>query len=164
MTIDYGRGLTNIDHETGIRCGIISGNLIDLEDFEYNYDIVCPDCCSTLEEFPEEDDDGLLRCPKCEYETFSPDDFCPEEPSSITYEQNGYAISYSPDTNEVWVFKSPWKALANHASPCAPGAVTFPADDGDAYGYALPKEFYYNEEDMTEELTLVKGGDIKNNS
>ena len=148
MGIDYGHGVTNIDTETGIRYGIISANLIDISEFEYMYDIVCPECFSTLTDFPEEDDEGFIRCPACDHVTGDPDDFCPDEPSAVIYNQDGYSMRYDPDSNDVWVFKSPWKALAGFCSPCAPGAVYLTDKAEDAYGYCLDKGWFYNEEDI----------------
>lgn len=152
MGIDYGRGKTNIDTETGIRYGIISGNLINVEDFVFHYDIVCPNCGKLFDDMPDEDEDGLIPCNSCEVSS-CPDDFTPEEPSDILYNDNGCCLRYSADSNEVWIFKSPFKAMGSHASPCAPGAITFPGDD--AWAYCLDKDWFYNEEDVPYESQTI---------
>lgn len=142
MGIDYSRGITNIDHETGIRYGVISANYINIEDFVFHYSIICPECGTELEEFPDEDDDGLLGCSSCGYNTFNADEFYSDEPSAVTYDEDGYSLAYSLDSNDIWVFKSPFKTMAGFCSPCAPGACYLTDRSEDAWAYCLGPEWF----------------------
>ena len=61
--IDYGNGKTNVDHEKGIRYGIIHTNKLSSEvweEFEPQYSQGCPNCGNELNE-GWEDDQGEVR-------------------------------------------------------------------------------------------------------
>ena len=76
--IDYGMGISNIDHETGIRFGVISQNSISyeaLEDFEAEYPEIKHDCAD-----PETCD--------CRQD---------DEPIGFRYERDGYVLTMGTD-------------------------------------------------------------------
>ena len=103
MSIDYGYGLTNINHETGIRYGVISQRDV----VEAWGDAVaiypCDDCDC------EKDDDG------------DPVDQCEAEPICWEYKQDGYVAMDCLDS-DVIVIRSPFYTHAPLCSPCVPGA------------------------------------------
>ena len=145
MGIDYGRGLTNIDLETGIRYSVLSANYINMEDFEFYYQMACPGCGSELDELPTLDQlDDLYTCYECGYKTPMEDDFFPDEPTEIFYKDADYHMVYNPDCNEILIFKSPYQTMAGFCSPCFPGGVYLTDRTEDAYGYCLPEEWFYD--------------------
>lgn len=147
--IDYGHGLSNIDHETGIRFGIISQNDIlqawaDSSEPDYG-EPHCPKCggasvgvgssvkeigCKELEdriddilenwEHAQYDSDDYV-CEECKY-VFGSESAFPEETSTFTFEEDGYK-AFSDEHGDVWMLKSPFFTYAQFCSPCAPGAV-----------------------------------------
>ena len=99
--IDYGYGLTNIDHENGIRYGVIpSGDVLQAwaDDSEYVY--------------PE---------PESEDEDDNDPDLC-AEPIGFRYESGDYKAHQSGDDTDIFITKSPYYTFARFCSPCAPGA------------------------------------------
>ena len=78
--IDYGRGLTNIDTNNGIRYGVIAANDVGqawFDESEANYYYVCPYCDHDIGFELQE------VCPKCkkEYDAW---DFEWDEPNPIS--------------------------------------------------------------------------------
>lgn len=140
--IDYGHGLSNIDHETGIRFGIISQNDIlqawaDLSEPDYGPP-TCPKCGGNVKEIGckelEERIDDILEnwehtkhesddyvCEECRY-VFGSESAFSDEMSTFTFEEDGYK-AFSDEHSDVWVLKSPFFTYAQYCSPCAPGAV-----------------------------------------
>ena len=129
--IDYGRGMTNRNHESGIRYGVISQNEVlqvwaDSSEAVYGDEgeTKCPECGKTHEgtvgttvtcECGEEFDLELSDC---------------AEPLSFTYEKDGYKAECSDD-GDIFVIVSPYFTYAQFCSPCAPGAcyLMSPLDD-----------------------------------
>lgn len=127
MGIDYGRGLTNIDHETGIRYGVLPMHK------------VCQVWCDESEGVypdPETDD---CDCPQCghndnESHNWGDDCICDEcgehfeiqsdmlEPIAHTYSADGYECQQSGDDCDIFILKSPYYTLCQFCSPCSPGA------------------------------------------
>lgn len=66
--IDYGFGSTNVDHENGIRYGVIPANDLScwaFEAFEADYgEPCCPKCGNEVIDYDDEQHDGF-RCPGC---------------------------------------------------------------------------------------------------
>ena len=151
MRIDYGRGLTNVDHETGIRYGIIPANRVeywnDSAEFE-EVSPICPLCQGDIEDFDEEKDYPLYskygveeyQCNNCKL-SFSSDHVFPED-SNLVYNNDGYSLFQSYDDPDIWVFKSPYYTLAGFCSPCAPGAVYLTDESPDAKGYCLGHDWF----------------------
>jgi hypothetical protein len=95
--IDYGRGTTNIDPETGIRYGVINQNEV-LQAWADSADPV----------FPESENEEDI------------DDFI--EPDGYTYNDDGYICEQFADDPDIFVCKSPYYTYCAFCSPCAPGA------------------------------------------
>jgi hypothetical protein len=124
--IDYGKGLTNIDQETGIRYGVINqGEVLQAWADSSEPDYGPPTCGHCGEELPEEyadmDDREETHCPKCEEIILGTEDMYPESPIAYTYEADGY-ICQAGDDGDIFVIKSPFYTYAQFCSPCAPGA------------------------------------------
>lgn len=131
--IDWGRGMTNIDHETGIRYGVISMHEVTqawCDSSEPQYGPYCPKCgnkiAETFEKMMEvidkkEQAGKTYHCPKCK-RTLTNDDFEMSEPDSYTYEGEGYQCQQSADDPDIFILKSPFYTYCKFCSPCAPGA------------------------------------------
>lgn len=153
MGIDYGRGQTNIDNETGIRYGIIPANNVmseALSGFDYPDMLVCPECqTEILPDDPRlemENDDGMTECPQCGQLIYSErfGEWVEDYDGPLYYNDAEYALMLDSN-NDVWIFKSPYKAKAGYCSPCAPGAVYLTDKSQDDYGYALGPEWFEDE-------------------
>ena len=93
--IDYGRGMSNIDHETGIRYGVINQNKVlqawaDSSEPDYG--------------MPEENE--------------LPED---AEPLGF-YLDDGKYEAHCGDDGDIFITKSPFFTFCKFCSPCAPGA------------------------------------------
>jgi hypothetical protein len=95
--IDYGMGLTNIDHATGIRYGVIS-----------QHSVLQAWCDSAEAIYPEFDGGDM-------------DEGADAEPEGWTYEGDGYQLVDCLDS-DIMVLKSPYYTHAPFCSPCVPGA------------------------------------------
>lgn len=117
--IDYGRGMTNLDHDTNIRYGVISVN-----------DIVQAWSDSSVPVYPP-----ARQCPRCEGTGDwgdDPDDDCPtcygmaeqssDDPTEFVYVKEGYKATQSFESPYVFVVKSPYFTTCRFCSPCMPGA------------------------------------------
>lgn len=118
--IDYGLGLTNTDHKTGIRYGVISIHEITqawADSSEAFYVYYCPYCGNELKKGQD-----AKRCNSC-YKAIDPDyDFDCLEPSSFSYDGDGYICQQGNDDSDIFIIKSPFYTLCQFCSPCAPGA------------------------------------------
>jgi hypothetical protein len=116
--IDYGRGISNIDHEKNIRYGVISQNEVLqawADSSEPNYVYYCPECEREIgQEVPE-------TCPDCGHE-FDDGDFDMLEPVSW-YVDDGEYTAECGDDGDIFITKSLYFTYAQFCSPCAPGAV-----------------------------------------
>lgn len=133
--IDYGSGCTNIDHETGIRYGVIPQNAVlqmwaDSSEPDYG-EPHCPKCGNEAVPFGKADVDredytgskGSCQdyaCDDCKlywdsWEVFG------DEPLGFVLDDETYQAS-SDSHGDIWVFKSPYYTRAQFCSPCAPGA------------------------------------------
>ena len=130
MSIDYGRGLTNIDHATGIRYGVISQHSVSgdaLNDLTTEYgDPACPTCGGAVvaADAPEADADwndgkdyACLACQVCYWS----DRVFPDEPIGLSYTEDGYRLTDCLDS-DLFVLASPFYTYAPFCSPCVPGA------------------------------------------
>lgn len=137
--IDYGRGMSNIDHETGIRYGVIHHREVGeawYEESEANYgDPECPGCGGKCIEYDEdkhgdyEDKTGMkvsygcldYACEECKA-SFDIGDVMPEEPYSFSYDKDGYQAEQGYDDFDIFIMKAPYYTYCQYCSPCAPGA------------------------------------------
>ena len=132
--IDYGRGQTNRDMETGIRFGVIQADRVPYwyEESEAQYgNPTCPKCGGVVVDYDDDEHNEYecepnscsdYTCEECEY-VFDSQDAFPDEPYSFTYEKDGYLIEQSQDSPDLFILKSPFYTYAQFCSPCAPGAV-----------------------------------------
>ena len=96
MGIDYGRGLVNIDHETGIRYGVISQHEV-LQAWADESELDCTGC--DLDEF---------ECDGCDKNNFRLED--------------AEYTAFSDSMGDIFIIKSPYYTFCDYCSPCAPGA------------------------------------------
>jgi hypothetical protein len=94
--IDYGRGLTNRDHLTGIRFGVLPVN------------DVCQAWCDSSE--------AVYGNEPGDQEAGDHD-----EPIGWRYAKDGYECE-AGDSGDIFITKSPYYTYAAFCSPCAPGA------------------------------------------
>jgi hypothetical protein len=145
--IDYGRGLTNIDRETGIRYGVIPVNDVlqgwaDSAEADYGPPH-CPKCgneaglgsAADAPDFEEEeyevDGAGDYYCADCKW-AFDADECYGEEPIAFILDNGEYRAQQSGDDTDIFILKSPYYTHAQFCSPCAPGAgyLRNPVADG----------------------------------
>jgi hypothetical protein len=157
-SIDYGRGLTNIDHETGIRYGVIHANEVcqawaDSSESDYGPP-TCGKCGNEaigiddpavpdLDEDHEWDDDGRdYACAHCQ-RTFDSEDAYGCEPLAWTLDDGEYKATQGGDDCDIFILKSPFYTRAEFCSPCAPGAcyLMSPDDDG-AKAYCFGHDWF----------------------
>lgn len=120
--IDYGMGIANVDHDTGIRYGVIHQQEImqawaDSSKGDYGSEH-CPECGNKI---VAEHDNGQLFCANCQL-TLDSDDCYPEIPLAWTYDGDGYIMQQDGGDCDVFIVKSPYYTLCSFCSPCAPGA------------------------------------------
>lgn len=111
--IDYGRGLTNIDHKKGIRYGVIAMHE------------VVEAWCDVSEPY---------------YSQKHPDEF--DEPDFWQYRKEGYKI-VSTDSFDLFITKSKFYTKCAFCSPCAPGAGDIMAERLDGIkAYCLGHDWF----------------------
>ena len=145
--IDYGMGLANVDHETGIRYGVVSQNSISpdaLADMEPVYpEIEHDDDCDN------QDNEGYCSCGDL------------NEPYGYEYTQDGYALSSGTDGFGIFVTKSPYFTLAKFCSPCAPGAGSLDSpSDGGVKTYCLGADWFDSENPCPYPIYSVATGEL----
>lgn len=150
--IDYGMGQTNIDHETGIRYGVIHCNSLNqdaVSDIYDNGDDL--DYLAWREELAERlksavadvlsdygidtdeiDGEEIADSFDVEYNN--------DGPSPYLYESDGYILELGRD-GDIFVLKSPYVTKRGFCSPCAPGACHLETD-GDVLCYCLDPEWF----------------------
>jgi hypothetical protein len=135
--IDYGMGLANIDHETGIRYGVISQHSISSwalsEDMESVYaGPFCPECGNEDLVNAEDMTEAMNEWPVAKYNCadyacglceilFGSESAFSEEASGLEYNSDGYTIIDCLIT-DLMVIASPYYTHAPFCSPCVPGA------------------------------------------
>jgi len=123
--IDYGMGIANVDHETGIRYGVISeGSLDDWVSAEAEpvYDQFCPHCEHVFgeDDQPGEGEEHEYLCPHCDKE-FDNDDSWGEDAIDWEYDL-GEGVKAEHTSLGIYVVSSPYVMRCAFCSPCAPGA------------------------------------------
>lgn len=141
--IDYGRGKTNIDEETGIRYGVIPADSIsaawyDSSESDYG-EPTCPDCGNSVvgidnEAVPDLEDTNLgvdgsewwndgtdYACLNCS-KTLDSEDCFGDEAIGSTLDDGEYLAFQSGDDYDIFLTKSPYYTHSQFCSPCAPGA------------------------------------------
>lgn len=154
--IDYGNGMTNIDHETGIRYGVIRMEEVLqtwADSSEANYgQPTCPVCESECEEYDDSnaahgqaeqyEDRGCADyfCPTCKLALGNEDVFG-EAPLNYAYNEKEYSCHQSYDDPDIFIIKSPYYTLCQFCSPCAPGAGHI-MDRGDVKAYCFGHDWF----------------------
>jgi hypothetical protein len=156
MGIDYGMGRTNIDHRTGIRYGVIpiadvSQAWIDDSEADYG-EPTCPKCGNPVEDVENsdrEDIDDLPHyrrsgcddyvCESCGH-TLDSADVYGDEPLGYYIDDREYK-AFSDDHGDIMIVKSPFYALCDYCSPCAPGAGHL-HDKGDVKTYCFGADWF----------------------
>ncbi len=141
--IDYGMGLSNINHQTGIRYGVISQYDVrqawaDSSDADYG-DPHCPVCGNAVQDMSAPMDNAIdeteddyepysrygcadYRCVNCCH-TLDSSEVYGDEPLGYRYEDDGYRAECSGDNGfGIFVTESLFYTYARFCSPCAPGA------------------------------------------
>ena len=117
--IDYGRGLTNIDHKTGVRFGVISQNEC-LQAWADSSEAIFPVC---------ECGEGDCRC------------MC--DPIAYVIKDDEYFATCGED-GDIFIERSPYYTLCTYCSPCAPGA-SYLMSPGDVKAYCFGHDFFEDE-------------------
>lgn len=155
--IDYGMGQTNIDHETGIRYGVIHQHHVlqawcDGSEGDYGYPH-CPKCGNEAVDFDEDkhaDYDPLasgmccdVACEDCRIYIDASDAYGDEPIGHYLKDEEYEAVQYGDD-GDIFVTKSPYYTLCRFCSPCAPGAgyLTSP---GNVKAYCFGPDWFDNE-------------------
>jgi len=143
--IDYGRGQTNVDVETGIRFGVISQNSVtqawcDSAEADYG-EPHCPKCgteAQRLDDIDADTDDwesakydcDEYACESCEY-VFGSESAYGDEPAGWTLDDGEYKATDCLDS-DIMILSSPYYTFAQYCSPCCPGAGNLDCamDDG----------------------------------
>jgi len=153
MSIDYGRGMTNIDHDTGIRYGVIpscdcgewffetmESDGVDVDYRDWRDDLieqVQSALHGVLSDYLSKGDiDGeeILDSLQIEYPGNTGD--C----TRYEYDADGIHLQVHGD-GDVFVLKSPCFALCTFCSPCAPGAG-YLKSEGSVKAYCLPADWF----------------------
>ncbi len=171
--IDYGSGLANIDHQTGIRYGVISSHSVNpdaLDDIHQNgdnlsYKVAVDDAKSTIIAALRKPLDYLGVLPYDYRGTGSPkanaylaevansvwqsieqdwNDQYQEDNDTYRYERDGYVIETS--SLGLYIIKSPYYTFAAFCSPCCPGAGDLDTPrDGGVKTYCLGPDWFDDE-------------------
>lgn len=128
MSIDYGYGLTNINHETGIRYGVISQRDV-VEAWGDAVAIFPCDACDC-----EKDENGELIDGRN----------CDAEPIGWEYDHGGYHAMDCLDSDVIVVIRSPFYTHAPLCSPCLPGAgnLNGATDDSTFEAYCFGHDWF----------------------
>lgn len=158
--IDYGRGQTNIDTDTGIRYGVISSNSlashawneITSDGTDLDYDDAIDNLKSELSAAIK----SVLTDYSCSFdsegiaESIIDDlDLNIESTGNCTryqYSQNGLTFNVCSD-GDIFVTESPFYALCSFCSPCAPGAGHL-ATEGSIRTYCLGPDWFDSDHPM----------------
>ena len=137
--IDYGRGLTNIDTETGIRYGVISQN----EVLQAWADSSEPDYGET--------------------EGMTDEDLEFAEPLFYIFSDEEYSATCGDD-GDIFIYKSPFYTLCRFCSPCAPGAgYLMSPDDNGIKAYCFGHDWFEDEQAPYKVYDVKTGMEVKAN-
>lgn len=158
--IDYGRGITNIDHETGIRYGVIGHyEVYQAWEDSAEADYGTPSCgfCGNDatervgDDITEVDDFGArwhryeYRCTyeECAMLLTTDEVVWPDTPIAWTYSDTEYDAQQGGDDTDIFVTRSPYYTLCRFCSPCAPGAGYLTSQDEDGIkAYCFGPEWF----------------------
>lgn len=115
--VDYGRGMSYVDHETGIRYGVINQSYVGqawLEEGEPVYLYCCGECSHEI------GGEATDKCPNCGYE-FEDWYFDNMEPLGWSYRDENVTAECGDD-GDIFITTSKYFTYAAYCSPCYPGA------------------------------------------
>lgn len=141
MGIDYGRGITNIDHDNGIRYGVISQHEVlqawcdDSEPFYGKPH--CPKCGNELD---EPVDDGY-ECECGHVIDWVGEECYGDEPLSHYVDDGEYRAEAGCD-GDIFITKSPYYTRCTFCSPCAPGAGYLTDRGNDCKAYCFGSDWF----------------------
>lgn len=118
--IDYGRGVSNRDPETGIRYGVIAQNSVNPDAF----DDVWQNARDLTYEQAKADAEAACERDGTEFDEDSFNDeysMCDCGERDWLYESDGYKLTNCL-VSDVFVLASPYYTYAQFCSPCVPGA------------------------------------------
>lgn len=146
--IDYGMGMTNIDHATGIRYGVLPSKTAPdwLEsECESIYPEPCCPACGSEDLTEDEEDPGCMLCVQCG-DSVPEDDTHAAEPLGFKYESDGVVMTRDSDSVDWFIVQSPFFTAGPFCSPCAPGAVYLGSTNGKkgVPGYCPPPTWWTN--------------------
>jgi hypothetical protein len=147
--IDYGSGVTNIDHATGIRYGVINQNRClqawaDSSEPDYGMPH-CPHCFAQVDKKIADMDE--TECPQCHEIVHEVYEWYPEDPVGYSL-QDGEYDAYCGESGDIFITKSPYYTLCRFCSPCAPGAGDLSAPtDGGVQAFCFGPDFFEDDED-----------------
>jgi hypothetical protein len=156
--IDYGMGTTNVDHETGIRYGVISQNELvqawsDASEPDYG-DPTCPKCGGEVEEYQDDEHDAYrdgrpnacadYACEGCKL-VWESGDCYPDEAVGFNLDDEEYRATAGSD-GDIFIMRSPYYTMAEYCSPCAPGAG-YIVNEGDVKTYCFGHDMFWDTEE-----------------
>ena len=132
--INYGRGMSNVDLETGIRYGVIHQNNVlqawaDSAEADYG-EPSCPKCGDQAVEY-NDDEHGEYETHRhsyCDYACEScglilgSDYIYGDEALGFSLDDGEYEAYQSGNDCDIFILKSPYYTRCQFCSPCAPGA------------------------------------------
>lgn len=130
--IDYGRGMTNIDTETGIRYGVIFARSIGQAWYDAA-EPVYPDISDVVDVAELRAELGESAAGKTDDELLAEADY-PDwiDTDCMAFNDEGYSMQERGDSGfGIFVFRSPYYTLCRYCSPCAPGAGDLDSPDPD---------------------------------
>lgn len=162
--VDYGHGLANIDHQTGIRYGVISPHSLSGDSLDEVYQrgenlthwAAVEEARTTLAEhinrgldtigFEDVDKERLYEYVEGIWGDVEDrwNDRYEEQDDTYRYEQDGYVLETS--SLGIYVIRSPYYTRARFCSPCCPGAGDLDGFDEDGEKtYCLGHEWFEEE-------------------
>jgi len=169
--IDYGLGMSNIDHENGIRYGVISQHSLaswvmgEAEPIypDYEVEVECEHCEETFMVTDSQTNDNVT-CPECGEQTWAEgNDFIELEPVGwdLGIDEDGYETDWSETLNALFVLKSPYYTECHYCSPCAPGAGDLDSPmPGGVKAYAFGPDFFDEDSPCPYPIYSVETGEL----
>jgi hypothetical protein len=166
--IDYGMGLSNINHETGIRYGVIPQNAVGQSWYDSSEGFYgepsCPKCGNAVvdidhPDIPDLDLDDIAdewecsehecrdyACLDCKY-VFGGESAYSDEALSYYIDDEEYSAECD-GMGDIFITKSPYYTRAQYCSPCAPGAcyLSNPVSTGEK-AYCFGPDWFDNDDE-----------------
>jgi hypothetical protein len=144
--IDYGMGVQNINHESGIRYGVIPVNDVLqawADSAEPEYSDETEQMCGECGQMQAGTVGQTVEC-SCGYNfDLELSDFA--EPLAYSLNDGEYVASQNGDDTDIFIISSPYFTYAQFCSPCAPGACHLrnPLDVGELTQDNMPRDMAF---------------------